>query len=183
MAEDDFNLDEGSADDVAPAKKGGGGIGKLLPMLLKWVAIALGAVIFIVTVVIVTFNIMNKSGSVEKNQPISAEYTGKREVLSWYSALGSIRTKTSDLLPASVVVEVVLGYKLDDKATSIEIGARTIEIKDFLRQYFSGKTAAELKPQNEDRLKLEIRNAINDNILATTKIKDVKFLILEVIEQ
>ena len=43
--------------------------------------------------------------------PVSQEYVGKREVLDWYTSLGQVSTKTSDSLPASVIVEVVLGYK------------------------------------------------------------------------
>ena len=97
--------------------------------------------------------------------------------------MGQISAKTSDDIPASVMVEVVLGYKQDDKATSSEITARQIEIKDFLRRYFSQRTVEELKANNEDKLRIEIRNAINDDILSSSKIRDVRFLSLNVIEQ
>ena len=97
--------------------------------------------------------------------------------------MGSIRTKTSDVNPASVIVEVVLGYKKDDKATSTEITQRTVELKDFLRRYFTQKSYEELKPQNEEALRIEIRNAINDSILSSSKIKDVRFMTLDVIQQ
>jgi len=120
---------------------------------------------------------------VQTATPISQDYVGRREVLDWYTSLGSIRTKTSDAIPASVVVDVVLGYKSQDKITSAEITSRQIEIKDFLRRFFTEKTASELKPQNEDKLRIEIRNTINDDILSTSKIKDVRFLSLDVIEQ
>ncbi|MDE6350351.1 MAG: flagellar basal body-associated FliL family protein, partial [Treponemataceae bacterium] len=106
-----------------------------------------------------------------------------RELLDWYTSLGSLRTKTSDAIPASVVVDVVLGYKKEDKATSTEITQRSIELKDFLRRYFTQKTAEELAPQNEENLKIEIRNAINDQILSSSKIKDVRFMQLDVIAQ
>ena len=59
----------------------------------------------------------------------------KKEILDWYTSLGAIRTKTSDELPASVVVDIALGYKKEDKATSTEITQRTIELKDFLRDF------------------------------------------------
>ena len=76
-----------------------------------------------------------------------------------------------------------LGYKKDDKATSTEITQRTIELKDFLRRYFTEKTIVELRPQNEQKLKIELRNAINDEILSSSKIKDVSFQQLDVLEQ
>ena len=140
-------------------------------------------VIAIVTVVVITMKIMNSNAPVQTVVPAAEEFTSKREVLDWYSSLGSIRTKTSDVLPVSVIVEVVLGYKSQDKVTSTEITQRQIEIKDFLRRYFTGKTSAELRPNNEEALRIEIRNAINDDILSSSKIKDVRFLSLEVIEQ
>ncbi len=183
MADDeDFGMDGGGEDaGAAPAKKGG--IGGLLPTLLKWVAIAIGAIVLIVTVVIITMNIMNKNGSGSANVvPISAEYTSKREELDWYQSIGQISTTTSDTPSANVIVEVVLGYKTEDKAASAEITKRQIEIKDFLRRYFKAKSKNELRVQDEDKLKMEIRNSINDDILTKSKIRDVKFMTLTVIE-
>ncbi|AEE17024.1 flagellar basal body-associated FliL family protein [Treponema brennaborense] len=181
MADDDLGLDDNGESGGAAEKKRG--IGGLFPALLKWVAIVLGAIILIVTVVVITMKIMGGNSAQQAAIPVSQDYVGKREILDWYSSIGSIRTKTSDSIPASVVVEVVLGYKKDDKATSTEITARQIEIKDFLRRYFTEKKISELRPQNEDKLRIEIRNAINDDILSSSKIKDVRFLSLEIIEQ
>ena len=181
MADDGlYGLDDGSAAGM-PAKKSG--FGGLITSLLKWIAIALGAVILIVVIVVVTMRIVNKNSSGNVAIPISDEYAVQREVLDWYTSLGAIRTKSSDEIPASVVVDIALGYKKDDKATSTEITQRNIELKDFLRRYFTEKTIAELKPQNEQKLKIELRNAINDEILSTSKIKDISFLQLDVIEQ
>lgn len=179
MADDEaMGLDEEEAG--ASSAKKSGGMGGLLPTLLKWVAIGLGAIILIVTVVIITMKIVGGGTSSQPVVPVAEEYTARKEVLDWYSSLGTIRTKTSETTPATVVVEVVLGYKHEDKATSTEITQRTIELKDFLRRYFTQKTADELRPQNEENLKIEIRNAINDNILSSSKIKDVRFLSLDV---
>ena len=185
MADDndlDLNDDAGTGDLTSSSGKKGG-IGGILPALLKWVAIGLGALILIVTVVIVTMKIVGGSQSGISVVPVTEEYTSNKEILDWYSSLGSIRTKTSDVNPASVTVEVVLGYKKDDKATSTEITQRTVELKDFLRRYFTQKSYEELKPQNEEALRIEIRNAINDSILSSSKIKDVRFMTLDVIQQ
>ncbi len=182
MADDDLGFDDNGENTGATEKKAKG-LGGLLPGLLKWIAIVLGAVILIVTVVFVTVKIVGGNTSQQTVIPVSQEYVGKREILDWYTSLGSISTKTSDAVPASVIVEVVLGYKKDDKATSTEITARQIEIKDFLRRYFTELTVEELRPQNEDKRRIEIRNAINDDILSSSKIRDVRFLSLQVIEQ
>ncbi len=181
MADDGLDgLEDGGAS-ASSGKKGG--MGGALPGLLKWVAIALGAIILIVVIVVVTVNILNKNTTGTPSIPISDEYVTQREILDWYTSLGAIRTKTSDDISASVVVDIALGYKKDDKATSTEITQRNIELKDFLRRYFTEKTIAELKPQNEQKLKIELRNAINDEILSTSKIRDISFLQLDVLEQ
>ena len=181
MADDGLDgLDDGAAS-VAPAKKSG--FGGLITGILKWVAIGLGAVVLIVVIVLVTMKIANGNKSATVTLPISEEYTAQREILDWYTSLGSIRTKTSDDISASVVVDIALGYKKDDKACSTEITQRNIELKDFLRRYFTQKTIQELKPQNEGNLKIELRNEINDEILSSSKIKDISFIQLDVIEQ
>ena len=179
---DELGLDDGGASS-SPAKKGK--MGGLLPGLLKWIIIAVAAIILIVVVVFVTVKIATKGSSGPAGgQPASVSYTAQREILDWYTSLGVIQTTTSDDIPATVRVDVVLGYKKDDKATSTEITQRTVELKDFLRRYFNGKTAAELKnTANEERLKTELRNAINDKYLTSSKIRDVVFLQKDVIEQ
>lgn len=181
MADDDLGFDDNN--EGSSAEKKGKGLGGLLPSLLKWVAIALGAIILIVTVVVITMKVVGGNTTQQATIPVSQEYVGKREVLDWYTSLGQISTKTSDALPASVIVEVVLGYKKEDKAASTEITSRQIEIKDFLRRYFTEMTVNDLRPKNEDKRRIEIRNAINDDILSSSKIKDVRFLSLQVIEQ
>ena len=172
---DDEGVDGGSS---ASAKKG-----LLIPGLLKWVAIGVGAIILIVTVVVITMKIVGTNASNVPVVPQGEEFIQNREILDWYTSLGQIQTKTSGSDSASVLVDVVLGYKKEDKATSTEITQRTVELKDFLRRYFTQKTPDELRPQNEENLKIEIRNAINDSILTNTKIKDVRFMRLDVIQQ
>ncbi|MBP3771173.1 MAG: flagellar basal body-associated FliL family protein [Treponema sp.] len=183
MADEDegLGLDEGGDAGAAPSK---GGKGLLIPGLLKWVAIGLAAIILIVTVVVITMKVVggNNSGT-SAAIPMTEEYTASKEILDWYTSLGLIQTRTMESNPASVRVDVVLGYKKEDKATSTEITQRTVELKDFLRRYFTQKTAEELRPQNEENLKIEIRNAINDSILSSSKIKDVRFMQMDVIQQ
>lgn len=181
MADDGLDgLDEGG-DSGASLKKGKSG--GMIPSLLKWIAIALGAIILIVVIVVVTVKIINKNTTQAPVLSVSDEYTVQREILDWYTSLGAIRTKSSDDIPASVVVDIALGYKKDDKQCSTEITQRNIELKDYLRRYFTQKTIAELRPQNEQKLKIELRNAINDEILSSSKIKDISFLQLDVLEQ
>lgn len=182
MADEDAgNLgDDGDIGESSGKKSGGKGV---IPQILKFVLIGVAAIILIVTIVFITTLIINKGGKSQTNIPISEEYTTKRESYDWYTSLDQIRTSTSDPIPASVSVTIVLGYKKDDKAASTEITERRIEIIDFLRRYFSEKTVEDLRPQNEDVLRQQIRDQINDDILSNSRIKDVRFTAKDVIQQ
>lgn len=178
--EDEINLDDNGSS--SSDKKGG--LGGIFPSLLKWIIIGLAAVIVIVVVVVITVKITGKNSTTVTAIPASEEYvSGQREIYDWYTSLGIIQTTTADDPPATVRVDVALAYKKDDKAASAEITARLVELKAFLRRYFSSKTAAELRnPNNEDALENEIKNGINDKILSSSRIRDVVFQQKDVIQ-
>lgn len=176
--QNDIEMDSGDAGVSEGSSRGGAG---LLPRLLKWIAISLGALIFIVTVVVITVNFMGLTGRSTTAIPVSEEYVGKQEVLDWYQAIGTIQTRSSDTIQASIMVDVALGFTFGDKSTPAELSSRIVELRDFLRSFFRRKTVAEL--QNEAKIKIEIRNYINDNILTGTKIRDVRFTRYDIIEQ
>lgn len=169
--------------DSAPSSKKSGGLKGIIPGLLKWILIGVAAVIFIVTIVLVTMSIANRNGKNQTLVPVGQEYSVSKPEFDWYTSLDQINTSTSDVIPASVRVQVALGYKKDDKATATEITNRRIEIIDFLRRFFAERTVEELKPQNEGILKQNIRDQINDEILTKTSIRDVKFTTKDVVQQ
>ena len=181
---DDNNMDglddEGTG--AAPTKKGGAKSGIL--GLLKWILIAVAAIIVIVTVVFITIRITSKNGpSGTDNFTMAPEYTSKRETYDWYTSLDQINTNTDETPSASVRVQVALGYKKDDKAASTEITNRRVEITDTLRRFFSEQTASDLRPQNEEVLRQNIKDLLNDTILSDSRIRDVRFTALDVISQ
>ncbi len=77
MADDDDDLTLDDGDSGGSSGKKGGGLGALLPNLLKWVAIGIGAIAFIVTIVVITFNLLNKNAGQQTSIPVSPEYVGK----------------------------------------------------------------------------------------------------------
>ena len=183
---DDLDLDSGDAPDAGGGskKKGGGGLGNLLPTILKFAAIGIGALIFIVTVSVITYNIMNKGG---KSQTVlsdpSSPYIGKRPEYSYYDAIGSITTKTRDYpVSSSVTVDMIIGYDLGDQPASLELISRRYELRDFVRRYFTGKTSAELAPEREEELKKEIREQLNTRFLDTARARIILFNRLDVAE-
>lgn len=95
----------------------------------------------------------------------------KRKALDWYTVDAVV---LRDEISSPFLVQIALGYTKGDKQASTEIKQRKIEIKDFLKRYFSELTLEEQK--NEEALKEQICAKINDEILCNGKILDVKFL-------
>ena len=63
MADEDTSLDDNDLDSSVGGKKKGKGMGGLLPTLLKWIAIVIGSIILIVTVVIITMKVMGTNNT------------------------------------------------------------------------------------------------------------------------
>ena len=174
MMDDD---DEQIGMDAAKPKRGGG----LISTIIKWVALVVGALIVIVTVVVITVKIMGAGGASHTGLPVSEEFRDKRDPLQYSQIIEALRIHTKDTVPASLMVQVAFGYTSNDKSTPQEISARKVEITDFLRSYFQSKTVAELR--QEEKIKIEIRNEMNDHVLTRNKIKDVRFTKYEIVEQ
>jgi len=184
----DVELDDIEGGDApegaSPAKKKSGGMGNILPTILKFVAIGLGATVFIVTVSIITVNIVNSKGASQTviSDP-SSPYVGKRPEYAYYDMLGSITVRTSDYpVSVSVTVDMIIGYDLSDSAASLELVSRRFELRDLIRRYFAQKTAAELAPEREDTLKAEIREMLNTRFLDSRGARIILFNRLDVME-
>jgi len=182
---DDLDLDGGDAPESGgSSKKRGGGLGNLLPTILKFVAIGIGALIFIITVSVITFNIMNNRGSSQTviNDP-SSPYVGRRLEYNYYDNIGSITVQTRDFpVRSTVTVEMIIGYDFNDSQAGGELSSRRYELRDFIRRYFTGKTAAELAPEREDALKREIMEMLNTRFLDSRGARLILFNRLDVNE-
>ncbi len=185
MADDaDDKIDLGGDDDAGDtgSKKKGAGLGALLPNLLKFVAIGLGMIILIVTISVITFNILNRGG---QSQAVvsddSSAYVGNRPEYSKFTALPVIRTTTQDPIPYSVVVEIVLGYDLNNATAATELTSRLTELQDFLRHYFSSTYNTDLLPEKEEQLKRDLMEKLN-RLLNTAKIRAIYFTQLSSME-
>ncbi|MDR1930613.1 MAG: flagellar basal body protein FliL [Treponema sp.] len=182
---DDDGLDLGGDDAGAgiesTGKKSGGGIGALLPNLLKFVAIGLGALIFIVVVVVITVNILGGKGDSQTSIDPTQEFIGTRPQYSTFALIGQMSTRTKDL-NHTVVVDMVIGYDMNNNAAQTELTSRVVSLRDFTRNYFSGKFYTDLSPENEGVLKQEIREILNTRYLDTAKVREIYFIKLDVME-
>ncbi|WP_147613003.1 flagellar basal body-associated FliL family protein [Treponema pectinovorum] len=108
--------------------------------------------------------------------PIDSKYVVAKEIFSWSKEFNTTN-KTRD--GATVSWSVVFAYKFDDKNVSTEITQNKSAIINYLQQFISQKTIKEFSPKNEDILREEIKNYINNNIFNSSKICDVRFLELD----
>jgi len=177
---DALDMEEGESPDTGSKKKKGG-IGALLPTILKFAAIGIGALLFIVTVSVITYNIMNSGGKTQTTvTDPSSPYIGRKPIFSWYNDIGTVTTRTVDQNTVSVIMS--LGYDQTDTTAFSELSGRKIELQDFVRRYFSGKTADDLKTENEERLKQEIKEQLNKRLLENAKIREIMFTKFDVME-
>jgi flagellar FliL protein len=183
MSDSDDILDDGESPDASASPKKRSGLASILPNILKFAAIGIGALIFIVTVAVITYNIMNKGG---KSQTVimdsASPYVGKRPIYAMYTGVGTVNTRTRDERNHSVTVVMNIGYDAEDGTTAAELSTRQYELRDFVRNYFSAKYASELKPENEARLKQDIKDALNNRFLDTAKVRLILFDRLDVMD-
>ncbi len=175
----EMSFAEGEAEAAPPAKAKGAGPG--IARILMIVGIGLGAVIFIVTVVVITVSIVNKQGKPATTIVKSEAYQATTPVFQYVGTIAEIRTKTSDLEPSSIAVKIQLGLDKEDKDTPVEINARMPQIRDWLRQYFTARTAEELTPDKEPIIKDVIKENLN-NLLGKNSIKEILFDTLNVVK-
>jgi flagellar FliL protein len=180
---DELDLDGGDSPGLESSAKKSSGLAALLPNILKFVAIGLGAVIFIITVTFITVQFVNKNG---KSQSATADptspYLGKRPEYSMYTLIGPVTTRTRDPSNYSVTVDMIIAYDMNDNAAQTELTSRQYELRDFVRRYFTSKYAVELEPENEARLKQDIKETLNTRFLDKAKVRLILFNKLDLME-
>lgn len=95
------------------------------------------------------------------------------ERLDWATGF-TAENKTSD--GVSVSLDVAFGCKHDDKQSLTEIENYKVVIEDFLRRFIAKKSADDFSPYNEENVRAEIKNSVNDSILASGRVRDVRFM-------
>ena len=181
MGDEESFLDEDVAagQDVEVSQKTGFLSGLLLKVL-KWAAVAIAAIIFIVSVVFLTMRVMNRGSRPVAVPAVSEEYRATPKELTYYDVFEDIRTRTADETAFTVIARIALGY--DDSNTQLynELNTRNKKLQDLIRSYFTQKMAVEIMPKNEEVVKEQIKTRVN-GILSNGKIEDVIFLEYNVI--
>jgi flagellar protein FliL len=179
MSDIDFSDDGAAQEKQTPEKRRGTGIPILRILMIA--GIILGAVLLMFSIAWLTITLAGSRGKSQTVVPASEAYQDVLPVYEYSATLPELRLRTMDQPPASVSVKVIIGYDKADKETANELTSRQVQIRDFLRNYFSLKKAADLTPLNERRIKEELRERLND-LMKAKGIRDILFDKLDVIE-
>jgi len=179
---DDLDIDGGEAPEGSSTFKKKSALGAILPTILKFTAIGIGALIFIVTVSAITVRVMRPDGRTQTVTDPASPYVGTMPILQWFTGIGTINTQTRDATPTTVTVVMQLGHDLGDTVTSSELFSRQHELRDFTRRYFASRFAEELRPENEARLRREIMEILNTRYLNNARVRNITFERLDVME-
>lgn len=177
--------DEAAGEEQQPTagKKKIGFLPAIVIDILKWSAIVIGAIIFIVVTVVITVNIMGRGNQATATRlPLDSEYEDQSaELLSWYSEIGEIRGRTADEVPRTFIVTPHIGYDENNEAVMPELIRREIQIKEMINMYFAERTIGELEGnENRNRIKRELLEEINR--LMIEDVREVAFDRYEFIE-
>jgi flagellar FliL protein len=179
MSDEIFDAEDEAGGEDQPQQTGKKKIGFLPAIvidILKWAAIVIGAIIFIVVTVVITVRMINSGNQATATRlPIGSEYEqGSAPMLSWFSQIGEIRGVTADEVRRTFLVSVHIGYEPESEATQQELISREVQITEAIAVYFSGKTVAELQGnENRQRATQELREEINR--IMTNDVRDVAF--------
>jgi len=176
---EELDLGEGDSPEETTSAKKKGGLGALLPTILKIAAIGIAAVIFIVTVVVITTRVMRDGGRAASPPDITSPYVGRRPTFQFFEGIGEVQTSTRD---GNHQVRVVMniGFDLNDTVTASELSMRRLELRDFTRRHFAAKFADDLRPENEERIRREIIEILNTRFLDTGRVRLILFDRLDV---
>ena len=111
----------------------------------------------------------------------TSPYIGNRPIYSYYTDIGSVTIKTKDT-EDFVTVEMWIGYDLNDQSASLEFTSRRFELRDFVRRFFTNKSASELLPEKEEELKREIREQLNTRFFDNARARVILFNKLDVMK-
>lgn len=183
---DDF-LD-GDDDVVATEDVGGDGGGgqkvgflpAIVIQILKWAAIVIVAILFIVTVVFLTLKVMGAGTPGQDRVPRSESYEGPPPVYSWYQEIPELRGVTSDQVARTYVVDVQIGYEFENSGVTNDIINQKIPLTDMLNTWFASQQAEYLLDvNNRDEIRKRLQAEIQKIVPEVQQVAFTKYQVLD----
>lgn len=168
--EDAIVDDSGSS---AEKKKRVGFLPAIVLQILKWAAIVLGMIIFVVTIVIITLQVIGANQPGRTRTDITEDYIENLPIFDFFE-LDEMRGVTNDEVRNTFVVQIQLGYNQGDAQIVNEIIQRRVQIVDQVLLWFSSQSASYLiNANNREEIRSRIRALINQ--IMTRDIREVRF--------
>lgn len=148
-------------------------LNKILTIILVFIA-----ALFIVSTILVFAE--KKTSFQKRTQANNFEgaFNSSSENLSSFTGIARIRcsTKSEENHPNGVplVITPYFSYQKDDVEFFEELSRKTPEIRKIIEEYFSSRTYTELKNTDEDKIKSDLLEKINENLFLN-KIRQIYF--------
>ena len=178
MSDEEGFLDESvTGEEEQPGGARTGFLPAIVITILKWAAIALGAIIFVVTVGIITNKVTGRGREVAGIAPYSPDYEQDNIEREYFNTdLDSIRGTTADDPPVSFLASVTIGYEAGKTAIQTELVSKKEIIRNTVLKYFGQKKASDLLTQHFGRIEDELTTIINGRL---RKGQIIELLIME----
>jgi flagellar basal body-associated protein FliL len=180
MADEEQQFDderEVSTEEVEQGKKFG-----FLPavvfQVLKWVLLVIGGIILVVTISVITFNLLFKGKMTESPQSSSPEYKDNKTIYEVFTNIETIRGATSDNPSRAFMATFTINYPKGKVTTQGELISRAQDIHNLILLFLSSRTAEELGPKYYIEIQDALTERINDIMIA--KIEAIKIQELSV---
>lgn len=162
------------------SKSGLAKTGKILSIVSLIPGIIIITIFLTITGVSTFGHIVNSDKDNKVLTKIENEYIGKREVLSWYSSLGAINIDKENY---NLEIEVVIGYEQNNQMINQKITNNNNEIILFLTDYFNEIDCSVYTVKDEDKIREDIKNGLNNGIFNEQIISDIRFLAFNIIKE
>jgi flagellar FliL protein len=180
MADDEQQFDEErevTTEEVEAGKKLGF-LPAIVFQILKWVLIIVAGIILVVTISVITFNLLFKGKVSESPAASSQEYKDNKTIYEAFTNIDTIRGPTSDKPPKQFMAILTIHYAKGKTTTQSELIARTQDIHNLLFIFLSNRTAEQLGSKYFIEIQDALTERINDTMIE--KIEAIKIQELDV---
>ncbi len=167
MSDEEGFLDEGvTGEEEQPAGVRTGFLPAVVITILKWAAIGLGAIIFVVTIVLITNKLVGRGKEVSGIPAYSVDSQAASIDTEYFNTgLDSIRGSTSDEPPRSFLASITIGYPEGKTVILTELVSKKELIHNTILKYLGNKETSELQTRKFVVLEKELKTLINNEIM------------------
>lgn len=163
MADEEQYIDDEreGADEIEVGKREGF-FKDFLKQALKYIIIFVAIVILVVTVSIITYQLLMAGREPESTQSQSPAYKDEHAKYQYFNSLMDFRGATADDPPRTFSAKISIGYKQGRTRVQSELIERKDRIENLIFLYLGQKKASELTSRDAEELQTQLRERINN---------------------